>query len=234
MRSSGVTPLPPLLAETLTEMALREADACLLHAKKLGVVLLEVVRCGACGADEATVRRCPLPLAATEVAFLRPGSRPSPGSAVVTMLGCELVTARSLLAAAVAADRGGRTVRARTRAVALLDDSAESGPADPFGRIRRLAASERAGEPGWKGSAAGRAGDTVRRDVMTLPASTRRNPAAVAHASAPALWSDPVAPHALPREWPVFDAFYRQRLRDAVRQGLMTTDQSSPLEASAR
>ncbi|MGW0836141.1 hypothetical protein [Streptomyces prunicolor] len=224
------------MAKTLTEMALREANACLLYARKLGLVFLEVLPCGTCGADETTVRRCPLPLASTEVSYLDPDSVLAPHSAVVTMLGCELLPARALLAAAAAAaaNRYGPAVRARTRAVALLD-SADRWPADPFERLQRLATSERAGERDWKspGTAAGPSADTAPRDVMTLPASTRRNPAAAAHASAPSLLSDFVAPHAQLQEWAAFGEFYRGRLQDAVRTGLMTAEHSSPLKAPA-
>nr|AGZ94237.1 hypothetical protein [Kitasatospora sp. NRRL F-6133] len=181
--------LPPAALDTVLVMARREAASHLLRPPPGGrmnrprpVLLVQVARCPWCGAGADTARHgqvVPLRMAPL-VDAARP-VEPEEGQVRLTALGCESLTARSLLSVVHAATGPGGPARTayRTRAVAWAELAGPAGVPDLDPRtaadlLRRLADTER-----WADGAP-MPPDAVR----TVPASTRpaTNPATSADA----------------------------------------------------
>ena len=171
--------LPAATVAAILRMAQREARAHLLTARNPLVdpvrpLIVRVLTCPECRAGAESIRRQRAPVPLPHAVF-DDGSDPPAGSSVLTMLGCEALTARSLVATSpTPEDTQPRYFR--TRAAAWAQSS--RGPRGPVGAERSIAAVDAAEERCWPSGRAARGTGTAtavrgRPPQITLPTSCR-------------------------------------------------------------
>ncbi|MFE1548774.1 hypothetical protein [Streptomyces sp. NPDC058718] len=165
----------------IERMARREAAAQLLPSPDSTVVTVDVRECPTCGGGEEVVRTSPLAVQPGLAVF---GDVPDPAAEagpVVTVLGCEILTPRSLLPAIVLRHHDGSPAVWRTRAVAWAQ-SANPGVdrhSDVEQLIVELAEEEAESDASLVPGGGHRLPPRTSPRALVLPASTRLNPAAV-------------------------------------------------------
>jgi hypothetical protein len=219
------------LQGAVQRMARREARSLLLaapaRAGERAGVLVAVQPCPDCGADETTVRGNPSALPPAVASLVPHGVLASwSDHPVVTMLGCEMLTARALVAPAVLVRHNGGPHAFRTRAVEAAEHRRSDRHAD--GSIDRVLMSvdrREARVDGFLGSFLDRVGSGrpsaphPPHDPLVLPSSTRRN----AFAGLPPLDSRAahfLSPHLDSPQARSLERTYRRELLDAVAAGL--------------
>lgn len=179
-----VESLSPRLHTPVRAMARREAAVHLLSAPPESMTLVAVEPCPTCGADESTVRSTPgaVPLSLAVVVSGTP--TPLLGFPIVRVHGCEMLTPRMLLAPALLRHEDGLPATFVSRSVAWASGtrSAADGPAaEP--ELESLLAAAEAREAVLDDCLTGPADRPPRmtgpRRTLTLPCSTRLNPAAL-------------------------------------------------------
>ncbi|UNO39173.1 hypothetical protein [Streptomyces sp. MST-110588] len=119
----------------LRGLARREAAAQLLPAPPVGPrhphLFLKAVPCRDCGADQETLRAY-APAVPGRFASLLHGDEQPPGEGrdnVLSMLGCEVLSVRGFLCAALAGRENGSALHIKTRALALAELTTRQQPA---------------------------------------------------------------------------------------------------------
>jgi hypothetical protein len=176
--------LPPEIEWVIRQMAGREAAALLLLAPPIDgsarELFVRVARCPECAADERAVLAFPGAFPPRTASVLHPDEEPAEEGNVLTMLGCELLSVRSLLPVVLAKAAGGERVLVTTRAAALADlcSGGHAAMEDPDQRVLALERRERTGAYalGLSTSPMPAASLTLSEPRSVLPASTRLNP----------------------------------------------------------
>lgn len=178
-----VESLSPRLRTPVRAMARREAAVHLLSAPLESTTLVVVEPCPTCGADESTVRSTPGAVPPSLAVVVSGSPTPLLGFPILRMHGCEMLTPRMLLAPALIRheDRLPATFVSRSVAWAACGNpAAQERRAEPELEALLAAADAReAALDACLNGPAGRPRIAGPRRTLTLPCSTRLNPAAL-------------------------------------------------------
>ncbi|MFG2894781.1 hypothetical protein [Streptomyces sp. NPDC048248] len=197
----------------VVRMARREAAVHTLAARYGVTVLVTVMPCDPCGADESLIRASPMALP-SDVAQLVPweGGRGT-DEAQVTMLGCEMLVRRALLPALALRDSRGDALTFRTRGVAWaarLDNGRDPGSAIAEADREEACLDEAL-------ALGGPVSHTVLPRVLPLPCGTRPHPeSGQGRAAAGVTGTRFLSPHGLGPQGPLWEQLYRSCLLEAV------------------
>lgn len=202
--------------EAVARMARREAAVHTLPAMDEATVQVTVQPCAVCGADESLLRASATSAPFDVVRLVPWDAGRGVDEALVTMLGCETLTRRALLAPLVLRHRDGGPLRFRTRAVARAHPAGEAD-------VERLIIEADLQESPVDDLLPGRTvGATPLPRLLTLPCSTRPNPAARQGRSpsggVPSSFF--TSPHHVGSRGRVWERLYRSCLLDAVAAAL--------------
>ena len=224
---------PSAVTSAIRRMAIREAAALLLTAPPIApdarLLFLRVLRCPECGATEDTVRAFPPAVSPRAVTLLAPGEEPSDEGNVLTQLGCEVVSVRSMMPAVIAGDSQGQRLHISTRAAALAEVGA-SGAATRDELDRRIVELERheqlgATVPGFTDAVSTGDPQNSILTLLVLPASTRLNPRVRAvQGTVRSDLAQFMTPHDRGPYLAIRQRHYREALLSEVRTGLHCGD----------